>query len=789
MLCLLHRTATSNIQRANHENEKSDKRAMNSGYRNYDEVISKNAETQTGLFTFHKVDDKYYFEIPESLLEKEILVATKVSGHVQAKGISNGAGSQPHSQQIIRFQRKDNVILMRLINYDAVADKELPIYHSVRSNNFETVVYSFKIEAIGKGLDSYVIDIKDFFTTDVFITAGLKEYEKGKFGVSGVDSSRSLIEWVKVFPENVEVRHVLTYKATKHVGGLMSLQLNQSFILLPDDLMVPRFYDERVGYFSFSQIDYGLDAHKAISREYILKRRLEPSNREAYNKGELVEPIKPIVYYIDPATPVKWREYIMQGVEDWQKAFEKIGFKNAVVAKNPPTPEEDPDWHPEDIRYSVIRYQARTGQSANGPTIYDPRTGEIIESDILFNHNMMNLLGRWFFVRTAAANPDAQGPKLKDEIMGRLIQTVITHEVGHTLGLMHNSLSLASYPIDSLRSPTFTSKYGTGESIMDFTFNYIAQPEDSVTNFYNQLSAYDFLAIQYGYKPILDADSPDEEMHIINQWIKKKSGNPIYRFGHIPSLLGDDPLMAADLGIMNLKRIMNKLIDWSVEEGKGNKLLSERYEEIIIKEFGWYMFVVSENIGKVGRYNTISDQAGVAYRCLPFSTQKESIEFLNKHLFDTPHWLVEKQILGLISEHRELDNSLKYIQEQRLYNLLIRTPQGKILKNEKICDSDDYYSVINLFSDLREGIFTEVRTGKPIDVYRRNLQKIMISHLEKIIDTEDPLIYNSDLPSIARHNLIVLSEEIRKGRLHQMDKISRFHLEDLLVRIDKVLKV
>ncbi|MFT6941689.1 MAG: hypothetical protein ACJASN_003190, partial [Cyclobacteriaceae bacterium] len=430
------------------DSEASQKSKSKSPFKKYDEVITGKAETDEGLITFHKVDDMYYFEIEEDLLEKEILIVSRISGHV--KGLNfGGAGMKSRPQQVIRLQRKDNSILVRSVSYNAIADEDLPIYQSVKNNNFEPIIHSFKIEALGKDSSSYVVDIKNFFTTDVPMIGALRDRERKRFKVTTVDKSRSMINYVKSFPQNTEVRHILTYKGSElpdnQLTGTLSIEMNQSMILLPEEPMVPRYHDDRVGFFSIRQIDYGSNAQKAETKRFITKWRLEPSDWEAFNRGEAVEPVKPIVYYIDAATPDVWKPYIKQGVEDWQKAFEKAGLKNAIIAKDPPTKEEDPDWSPEDVRYSVIRYISTDIQNAQGPHVHDPRTGEILESDILWYHNVMNLLRNWYFIQTAAVNPEAQNVEFEDELMGELIRFVAAHEVGHTLGFPHNMGSSVAY--------------------------------------------------------------------------------------------------------------------------------------------------------------------------------------------------------------------------------------------------------------------------------------------------------------------------------------------------------
>lgn len=408
----------------------------------YEDVITKDAITDDGLFKVHKVKSDYYFEIPKDMLGRELLVVSRIAGFV--KGLNfGGAGVKSKPQQVIRWEQKDEKILFRTVSYNSVASEEDPIYKSVVNNNFEPIIMMFGIETYSSDSSSVVIKVNDLFTKDIPMIGAISDGQKKNFGIKGVDSKRSFVSGVKSFPKNIEVRHVLTYSGgsklpDNQVTGTMSVEMNQSFILLPEVEWAPRKADDRVGYFSISQTDYSLDEQKAASRRYITRWKLEPKDMEAYKRGELVEPIEPIIYYIDPATPKQWVPWLKKGVEDWQVAFEAAGFKNAIFAKDPPSKEEDPDWSPEDIRNSVIRYVSTDIQNAMGPHVHDPRTGEILESDIIWYHNVMNLLRNWFFIQTSAINPDARKVKFDDDVMGRLIQFVSAHEVGHTLGLPHN---------------------------------------------------------------------------------------------------------------------------------------------------------------------------------------------------------------------------------------------------------------------------------------------------------------------------------------------------------------
>ena len=800
---LIQTDASAQLFGKKKKDEKKDHPEKKKGdFKDYSDIIKGDVKSDIGLFTIHQIDDKLYYEIPFDILEKDLLLVSRIVKLPDNFGGGYINAGSKVNEQVVRWYKRDKNIDLKVISFQNVSDEESPIYKSVEANNFFPILYSTKIEAVNPDSTAYLVDVSSLFTDEVSAINALSDRLRKAYKVKRLDKSRSYISSAKSFPENVEIQHLMTYDAGDPPGrdqaGTISMLLNQSMILLPDDKMQPRLADDRVGWFTIQKYDYNSDKLKSDDYELIRRWRLVPKDIEAYKRGELVEPVKPIVYYLDPATPERWRPYFIKGIEDWNMAFEAAGFKNAIIAKEAPTKEEDPDFSPEDVRYSVVRYVATTTRNAVGPSVSDPRTGEIIESDIIWYHNHLRSYRNRFMIEAGAQKESARTLETPEEEIGEMMRMVIAHEVGHALGLPHNMKASSAYPTDSLRSASFTQEYGLTPSIMDYArVNYVAQPEDAGVRYIRMMGPYDKYSVNWGYRFIPDAESKEDEKPVLDKWILDKAGNPWYEFGSGYGVadpranresLGDDHVKSSEYGLVNLKKVVPNLVEWTSEDGQGYDELEEVYRELGYMWSG-YIRHVYDNVGGVYETRKTSNQEGVVYQHVPKDIQKSAVKFLNDHAFTNHDWLLNREILQRIEDDGAIDR-VKSLQSRTLSSLLDEDRLIRMVENESF-NGAEAYTVLEMLDHLRSGIFSELYKGQAVDAYRRNLQRTYIELATNTIaelDAEknkDGDIIISDVMPVMRAELEQLKSDISSRRYRTSDKMSRIHWNDLLARIDK----
>ncbi|MFT4839088.1 MAG: hypothetical protein ACJAWA_000903 [Nonlabens sp.] len=769
-----------------------------SKFKSYDTVITSEAFTDEGLFKTHQVGEDFFYEIPNDLLKKDMLWVSRIAQIPSNLGGGYLNAGSKTNQQVVSWERFQDKILLKVKSYSEVAlDENAAINSSVKVNNYDPILYAFDIIAFNVDSTATLIDVTKFFRTDVPSISGLSPRLRNEYKVRSLDKDRSFINSVKSFPENIEVKQDFTYTAAEPPSngsvGSISLQMNQSMILLPKEPMQPRLYDPRVGFFTVDQIDYSSAALKADQKTYIRRWRLEPKDPEAYARGELVEPVKPIIYYLDPGTPESLKEYIKQGIEDWQKPFETAGFKNAIIARDAPTLEEDPEFSPEDIRYSVVRYVASTTRNAVGPSVSDPRSGEIIESDIIWYHNHLRSYRNRYLLETGAANPSARTLNTNAEEIGEMMRQVIAHEVGHALGFPHNMAASYAYDVEDYRDGDFTQKNGIAASLMDYArYNYIAQPGDENIRFVRQMGPYDHYATNWGYRVIPNATSPGQETKTLNDWIMEKAGDPKFKFGRQSSrfdpqsqteAIGNNPIKASTYGIKNLKYVAKNLPEWTSDQTNNYDDLEELYGELL-GVYSRYVGHVVTNVGGVNEDLKKPLQSGTVYSTVDKKTQKESVAWIQENVLDTPTWLVDKQILQNINPDGYFE-VLRSVQTRHLNSLLSFDRIGRLINSETV--DTDYYAAIDLLQDLQKAMFYR----SDVDIYKRNLQRAYVDRLQYLMTTDpsrsDYNVAQSDVRALVRGQLNSLQYILRSKRNATTNKVDQYHYADLLARVDIVL--
>ena len=800
---------------------KTSKSTSKNDLKPYSEIITNKAKTDSGLITVHQVEDKWYWEIDESLLGRDILIVARISK--SAAGLSNGftgyAGDIINNN-VIRFEKGPNQkLFIHRISYDQRGSDDNGMFTAVVNSNLQPIVQSFDVKAL-KGDSSapsrpMVIEVSDFINGDNE-TLFFNQRVKSGFQLSGLQADKSYVKEVRSYPMNVEMKCVKTYgrSASQDGPSTYTLEINSSMVVLPVKPSRARFFDPRVGYFTRDYTDFDANPQGVKRIQMAVRWKLEPKpgDEEKYKKGELVEPAKPIIYYIDPATPKKWIPYLIQGVNDWQAAFEKAGFKNAIQGKLAPTKEEDSTWSLEDARFSAIVYKPSETQNASGPNVHDPRSGEILESHINWYHNVMQLLRNWYFIQASPNDKGAQKMTFDDALMGRLIRFVSAHEVGHTLGLRHNFGSSSTIPVDSLRSKTWLEKNRHTPSIMDYArFNYVAQPEDNIPREWlmPQIGEYDKWAIEWGYRWMPEYKTPEEEAVSLAKITSERLKNNRLWFGTETNPddprsqnedLGNDAMKTGVYGIKNLKRIVPNLVQWTKGQQEGYESLEEMYSQVVM-QFGRYMGHVAKNIGGIYETPKYTDQPGAVYEFTPKKTQQEAVKFLNDQLFTTPSWLIQQDIFSKTGE--DPLSVIGFRQESILNRLLTTSTFYKLYQMETSMGANAY-KANELMSDIKKGIFSELVSRTPVDIYRRNLQKMYTERLIGLLPKDGAAAStftvssfqitlgisarNADTYSLIKNNLRLLRTDIRVALPFITDPMSRLHYQDLEDRITRTLE-
>lgn len=798
--------------------EAADKKASPKGYSDF---ITDKAISMAGMFTTHQVGDKYYLEIPDSLFGREIMAITRMSKTPAGAGY----GGEQANRQVVRFEKgPTNNVFIRVVSYLNEAENENePIAQAVLNSNVEPIAAAFDIKVARKDT-SVLIEVGDFFNGENQVFT-LPPASKQRYRLSAIQKDRSyIVEW-KAFPINVEIRTVKTFSVTPPspmpgspssrtadlpgglAAGAVTFEMNTSMILLPKEPMRPRLFDPRVGFFATRSTIYGDNSQRTEQETRAVRWRLEAKNEAdaaRQQRGELIEPAKPIVYYIDPATPLKWRPYLKKGVEDWQVAFEQAGWKNAILAKD--WPENDPTMSLEDARFSVIRYFASDIENAYGPNVNDPRSGEIIESHIGWYHNVMKLLKKWYTTQTAAAEPKARALEFSDELMGQLVRFVSSHEVGHTLGLRHNFGASNATPVEKLRDKAFVAANGHTSSIMDYArFNYVAQPEDGVTDFFPRIGDYDRWAIEWGYKPIYTTKNAEEDKKILNKWyLDKAANNPRLRFLTESSAidpraqsedLGDNSMLASEYGIKNLQRMMPNLVSWAKQEAADYERVQEMYSDIV-SQYRRYIGHVTKWVGGVYETPKTYEQGGVVYEPAPKAMQKSAVDFLHKQLFQTPTWMLDQKVLSLIASDMGVA-SLAQIQESALNSLFSSSRLQRLIEAKSAYSTA--YGIDEFYLDVKNGIWAELKANQAVSVHRRNLQRM---YIDKMVETLNPkkeddsaaLFFlgasapsmdpdKTDIAAITRATLRALLSELKAKAASTTFQMTKYHYEDCIERI------
>ncbi len=798
--------------------------SQEAGDRSYDEVVPGSAVTDEGLFDVHRVGDDLLFEIPDSILGREMIVMSRF--HRVQQGQTNvGANMAPN--MVVRWERRGDRIYLRSTTHSTSADPEDNVQIAVENQSFAPILSSFEVEAEGDG--TAVINVTDLYVNDTPAYT-LPSNQRQRMGVRRYDRGRSWLEFSKSFPINVEVRVVQTYDAGEAPsaarGGALSFEVNHSMILLPEEPMMPRLWDERVGFISVQVTNYSRDFDGVRPERYARRYRLEPSDTAAFLRGELVDPIKPWVWYIDPATPEEWVPYVEAGILEWNDGFEEAGFRNAIEVRRAPTEEEDAEFSLLDARNSVLRFVASPVRSANsGGDVVDPRSGEVIRAHTNLYQGVAERM-RWQLlsqVATAADDTRYRDDDLPEDLMGEAIRYVLSHETAHSVGLPHNQRANFVFPVDSIRDPDFVERWGHSASSVGRTrFNYAAQPGDHVAP-ERRMGVWDAWAIRWGYRPIIGASTPEEEFDTLNAWILERADKPWFRFAsalfgmdvewdpyRMTEGISDDPVLAAELGMANLRTMMDSIMPWVLDEGEDYYELETNYLQALT-QWNRYAEHAAAAVGGSWTHHKRYGEEGWVYTPIDPEYQLKAMAFIDEHVLQTPDWALDVDVLRRL-EHAGAVERIRAYQELAVQRLLNHARIARMIEHQAFL-GDDTYGPDQMLDDAREIVWREVAAGDAMDTYRRNLQRAYLQQAAYLLNeaesehwnppasgnlrvgrNDDPPlnadlhIAQSDIGPLIRDQLQLLQGEIEAALAAGVDdRMTRIHLNDALVRIDAAL--